>query len=252
MTNYDHLLYATDSYLRSHTATVVELDEPERRVGLTNTIIYPGGGGQPADRGTLHFNGSIAQVTRVAEADGVLWHWLDGPLPSMGLKVEQRLDWERRLLLMRTHSALHVICGVLYRAHGAQVTGANMEPGTGRLDFALPELTGEHARELEQEINDEIANSYEINVLFLPRHEADNDPALIRAKVNLIPASIDPLRVVDIVGLDRQADGGTHVANTGEIGQVAVKKIENKGAANKRVRIALADSLDGGARAPAA
>jgi misacylated tRNA(Ala) deacylase len=148
-----------------------------------------------------------------------------------------RLDWARRHLTMRTHTALHILCGVMWADHGVPVTGGNKEPGNGRLDFPLHGMSDEHGRRLEQRINEEIAAAHDIVVAFVGREVADADAALIRTAAHLIPREIDPLRVIDIVGLDKQADGGTHVVSTAEVGAVRVTGTESKGRDNKRVRL---------------
>lgn len=244
-------LFATDAYVHTFEAVVSDVDERERLVVLDRTAFYPGGGGQPADAGHLRWHDGVADVSRARRRSGRIWHSIvpDQPLPSPGTAVEGQLDWDRRHLLMRTHTALHILCGVIWQDFSVAVTGGNMEPGTGRLDFELPEMSAELGRRLEQRINDEIARARAIAVEFVDRSDADRDPALIRTKANLIPAAIDPLRVIDISGLDRQADGGTHVLSTAEVGAVAVTGTQSKGRANKRVRIAVRDQpADDGAR----
>jgi len=236
------LLYATDGYLHEFASEVVGVDESSHAVALTATAFFPTGGGQPHDTGTLHLPTAPAAVTSVAkDRDGVVWHTLaeDAPLPEVGIRVDGVLDWERRYLLMRTHTALHVLNGVIWLDHGARVTGAHMTPGEGRLDFELPAMSQEFGRAVEVRVNEQVERDLPVRVVYLARAEADHDPSLIRLKANLIPRSIDPLRVIDIVGLDRQADGGTHVASSGEIGPVRVTKVQSKGKANKRVRISL-------------
>ena len=231
-------LYSTDAYRRSFDAAVVEVDRDAGRVALSRTAFYPGGGGQPHDLGVLRWDGGAAAVTKVKRESGRIWHWLDAAeVPGVGVEVAAELDWERRYLLMRTHTALHVLCGVVWTEFAIPVTGGNMEPGSGRLDFPLESISAELGRRLEARINDEIAASREVLVSFLGRDAADADPALIRTAANLIPREIDPLRVIDIVGLDKQADGGTHVASTAEVGGVRVVGTESKGKGNKRVRI---------------
>lgn len=234
-------LYSTDAYLHEFEATVAEVDADSGRVALNRTAFYPGGGGQPYDTGTLVWDGGRAAVAKAKKEGGVVWHWLesDTGLPDPGAEAAGALDWGRRHLLMRTHTALHVLCGVIWTDFGVAVTGGNMEPGAGRLDFELDAMSTELGARVERRINEEIARAREILVDFVDRSEADADPALIRTKANLIPASINPLRVIDIVGLDKQADGGTHVASTREVGSVRVTKTESKGRANKRIRISL-------------
>jgi misacylated tRNA(Ala) deacylase len=238
-------LYATDAYLRTFEGAIVAVDRDGGRIALDRTAFYPGGGGQPHDLGTLRWGpgvGERAAVAKVKADGGLVWHWLEAEtdLPTEGTPVEGELDWDRRHALMRTHTALHVLCGVIWADFGVAVTGGNMEPGTGRLDFELDAMSTELGERVERRINAEIERAREIVVEFVDRAEADRDPALIRTKANLIPASITTLRVIDIVGLDKQADGGTHVASTAEVGRVRVTKTESKGKANKRIRIALA------------
>jgi misacylated tRNA(Ala) deacylase len=237
-------LFAFDAYVHTFEATVDQVDVDQRIVALDRTAFYPGGGGQPHDLGTLRWHDGGADVVRARRVEGRVWHAIgpDQPLPDPNATVEGRVDWGRRHLLMRTHTALHILCGVIWQDFAVAVTGGNMEPGTGRLDFALPEMSAELGRRLELRINEEIARARAIAVEFVDRADADTDPALIRTKANLIPAAIDPLRVIDIVGLDRQADGGTHVATTAEVGVVEVTGTQSKGRANKRVRIAVRDA----------
>ena len=240
-------LFATDAYLRSFDAAVVEVDREAGRVALAQTAFYPGGGGQPHDVGTLHVadgrtDAGLLAVTRVKREQGRIWHWLDTEeLPAPGTEVHGELDWARRHLLMRTHTALHVLCGVVWAEFAIPVTGGNMEPGNGRLDFPLESISVELGQRLEARINEELAAARQVVVEFLGRDAADADPALIRTAANLIPREIDPLRVIDIVGLDKQADGGTHVASTAEVGAVRVTGTESKGKGNKRVRIEVLD-----------
>jgi misacylated tRNA(Ala) deacylase len=237
-------LFATDAYAHSFEATVGQSDLQRRLIALDRTAFYPGGGGQPYDVGVLRWHDGAADVARTRRADGQIWHEIaDGQtLPAPGDQIEGVLDWERRHLLMRTHTALHILCGVIWQDFKVAVTGGNMDPGKGRLDFELPQMSTELGQRLERRINQEIAKARDIAVEFIDRAAADADPALIRTKANLIPASIDPLRVIDIRGLDRQADGGTHVASTIEVGVVQVTGTESKGRANKRVRIAIVDT----------
>jgi misacylated tRNA(Ala) deacylase len=234
-------LFAVDAYLREFEADVELVDRAAGRVALRRTAFYPGGGGQPHDLGTLSWGEGRAAVARVGRDAGRIWHWLDGEdLPDERVPVYGALDWDRRHLTMRTHTALHILCGVIWADHGVAVTGGNMEPGKGRLDFPLPSMSVEFGRQVEARINDEIAAAHEILVEFVGREVADEDHALIRTSANLIPREIDPLRVIDIVGLDKQADGGTHVLSTAEVGRVVVTGTESKGKGNKRVRLEVA------------
>jgi len=229
------LLYLTDAYLRSFTARVTEVRETG--VALDRTAFYPRGGGQPHDTGTL----GEAAVVGVAKEGDTVWHTLEGPSPSVGDEVEGTLDWDRRHALMRTHSALHVLCGVIWNEWGVPVTGGNMEPLVARMDFEFDPLPEGFGPKVEELVNAELDRGRPIDVSFLPRDEALADDALIRTKVNLIPESVREIRVIDIVGLDKQADGGTHVRSTDEVGRVRVVKTESKGKGNKRIRIEVTD-----------
>jgi misacylated tRNA(Ala) deacylase len=237
-------VYLRDASLRELSATVVAVGEGDDagQVVLDRTIAYPTGGGQPHDTGRLIWEGDRtgpleARVAEVRSRGDQVWHRLEGPVPPVGTSVRLELDWQRRHDLMRTHTAMHVLCGVIWNEWGVAVTGGNMEPLSARMDFEfdpLPEGFGERVEEL---VNAELAADRPIEVSFLPRAVALVDDALIRTKVNLIPESVQEIRVVDIVGLDKQADGGTHVASTAEVGRVRVLRTESKGKGNKRVRI---------------
>jgi len=237
----DNICYA-DAYLREVDAAVVDLDGDANAVLLDRTVFYPGGGGQPADTGELVGDSAGSWRVSGAKKRGEdVWHTVEGEPPTVGTRVTARIDWERRHRLMRTHSALHVLCGVVWRDHGASVTGGNMEPLSGRMDFEFETMSGDLVGEIEKRVNEEIAADREIRVNVLPRDEAFAIPDLIRTKINLLPEGISEVRTIEIVGLDLQADGGTHVANTREIGRVSVTGYESKGRINKRIRIAVAD-----------
>jgi misacylated tRNA(Ala) deacylase len=233
------LLYQTDSYLADFDASVAALNEMLGAVTLDRTAFYPGGGGQPHDYGWIETNGESFPVKAVKRQDGEIWHLLEGVLPPVGGVVSGRLDWDRRHKLMRTHTALHILCGVVWRDYGAQVTGGNMEPLKGRMDFEFETLRKELVQEIEDKVNAEVAAAHDVQVRILPREEAFQIPDLIRTKINLLPAGIEEVRTVEIVGLDLQADGGTHVANTREVGYVRVVDYKSKGRINKRIHIEL-------------
>jgi misacylated tRNA(Ala) deacylase len=235
-------LCAHDAYLPRCDATV--LDARPDGVVLDRTVFYARGGGQPGDTGVLRWAGHEVRVidTTKSRDDGAVLHALDpgAPAPEPGTSVTAEIDWERRHMMMRTHTALHALSGVIFSEYGARVTGGNMDDtGIARMDFELESMSQEIGREVEENLNARLAEDVPVVVSFLPRDEALADPDLIRTKVSLIPASVDPIRVVDIVGIDKQADGGTHVRSTAEIGRVRVVKTESKGKANKRMRIRL-------------
>ncbi|WP_448336155.1 alanyl-tRNA editing protein [Bellilinea sp.] len=236
------LLYATDSYLKDFTARVVEVDEENRAVLLDRTAFYPGGGGQPCDGGMLSDeNGGVWQVARVKKTPAGIWHTLAGEagLPQPGVTLHGALDWDRRYALMRTHTALHILCGVVFRDYGALVTGGEMEPLKGRMDFEFESLTADLVAVIEQAVNREVEAAHPVRVQILPREIAFQIPDLIRTKINLLPPEIQEVRTVEIVGLDLQADGGTHVANTREVGPIRVVDYKSKGRINKRLYIEL-------------
>jgi misacylated tRNA(Ala) deacylase len=238
----DTELFAVDAYRTEFDATVVEVDREGGRVRLDRTAFYPTGGGQPHDLGELVSSNGTLAVTAVRREAGAIWHTVVADdVPDVGTEVAGTIDWERRFALMRTHTALHILCGVIWADHGIPVSGGNMEPLKGRLDFPFPAMSADLGARVERRINDEIERAHEIVVDFLPRTVADSDPALIRTSANLIPAAIDPLRVIDIVGLDRQADGGTHLLSTAEVGGVRVTGTESKGKDNKRIRLEVVD-----------
>lgn len=231
-------LAVRDAYLRECTATVVTAT-PEGVV-LDRTVFHPRGGGQPGDTGLLEWADGKAAVGDTVRQEGAVVHVVaGGPVPPPGTPVRAVIDWDHRYLLMRTHTALHVLSALVWREYGAKVTGGNMEPGRARMDFELESMSVEFGREVEERLNATLTGGHPVQVLFLPRAEALADPDLIRTKVNLIPEQVDPIRVVDIAGVDRQADGGTHVADTAEVGRVQVVKTESKGKGNKRMRIEL-------------
>ncbi len=210
-------------------------------VVLDRTAFYTGGGGQPTDSGTLTSGGTEYRVTGIKRVDGKLMHQISGDLPAAGSAVTGRIDWDRRYLLMRTHTALHILCGVVWRDYGAKVTGGDMKPGEARMDFEFENISAEFAEEVEAKINAEVAADRNITINTLSREEAGQVPDLIRTKINLLPPNIQEIRTIDIHGLDLQADGGTHVANTREVGVIKVVGHESKGRINKRIRIALED-----------
>ena len=231
------LLFHRDSYLREFEATVTET--ADNGVVLDRTAFYIGGGGQPYDTGVLTVNGQEYRVTRVGRVDGKIVHQIDDALPAAGTSVNGRIDWDRRYLLMRTHTALHILCGVVWRDYGAKVTGGDMQPGAARMDFELESMSSGFAHEVEERVNAEVAAARDVLVDNMSREEADHHPDLIRTKINLLPSSIKEVRTIDITGLDLQADGGTHVANTREVGAIKVVGHESKGRINKRLRIEL-------------
>lgn len=232
---------ARDAYKPSTEATVAETRDAG--VVLDRTVFYARGGGQPGDTGVIRWHDGEARVVDTVKSAGEVLHVLDegATVPPVGTSVTAEIDWARRHSLMRTHTALHTLSGIVFTDYGAKVTGGNMEPGAARMDFELDAISQEFGREVEAKLNTALQQDHAVLVSFLPRAEALADPDLIRTKVSLIPETVDPIRVIDIQGLDKQADGGTHVRSTAEVGTVRVVKTESKGKANKRMRIELVD-----------
>lgn len=230
-------IYHSDAYIKEFEAVVQGVKE--NAVQLDRTAFYPGGGGQPNDRGSISVEGAEIPVTKVKMQQGEIWHYLEGDAPPVGSSVTGRIDWDRRYRLMRTHTAMHILCGVIWRDYGASVTGGNMEPLKGRMDFEFERMQRELVDEIERRINEEAAAARGISTRILPREEAFEIPDLIRTKINLLPDAIQEVRVVEIDDLDLQADGGTHVANTSEVGTIRIVDYKSKGKINKRLVVGL-------------
>lgn len=233
------LLYLTDAYVKEFDAVVTE--QVEGGVVLNRTAFYPGGGGQPHDVGVLTSPDQTWLVRKVQKLGGNVVHVLEGALPEVGTAVFGQLDWQRRYQLMRTHTAMHILCGVVWRDYGAQVTGGNMDPLKGRMDFEFETMRQELVAEIEAAVNKEVAAARDVQVKILPRAEAFQIPDLIRTKINLLPEGIAEVRTVELIGLDLQADGGTHVRNTREVGPVRIANYKSKGKINKRIYLELED-----------
>ena len=231
------LLYLKDHYLREFDAKVINVETG--LVTLDKTLFYPTGGGQPNDTGTMRWGAGESKVVDVSKKTGTVLHKADGLAPPQGAMVHGIIDWDRRYVFMRYHSALHVLCGLVYHMYGGLVTGGQIYPDRARMDFDLQDLSTDRVAEIEKACNKEIQASRPIVVRFLPREEAMKQPDLIRTKINLLPPEIAEVRVVEIEGLDVQADGGTHVANTKEIQGIKVVKTANKGRINRRMEIVL-------------
>lgn len=238
------LLYHADSYANKFTAGVVAVEG--RALAFDQTAFYPGGGGQMADRGVLLWHDRRLPLATVRKQGNIVWHEIAlddaaGTVPGVGARVSGELDWPFRYRMMRTHTALHLLCGIIFSDFGAQVTGGQMYPDRARMDFALDVLTPSFARDIEARVNQAVAEDHPIRVYSLPRAQALEIPDLIRTKINLLPPDITHIRIVEIVGVDLQADGGTHVHSTREVGAITIGKRENKGRNNKRMELLLAD-----------
>lgn len=237
------LLYQTDSYLQNFSSSITKINDELNGIILDKTAFYPGGGGQPADSGMILWNNKSIQIIRAKKiGDDIVHLFPPGePLPHIGDIVTGQIDWNRRYQLMRTHTALHILCGVVFHRYGALVTGGDMDPLKGRMDFEFETMHKELVTEIENAVNEEVQKNHPVNVKILPRQEAFTIPDLIRTKINLLPEGISMVRVVEIVGLDLQADGGTHVNHTGEVGQIRVVDYKSKGKINKRIYIELSE-----------
>lgn len=237
-------IYLTDAYTREFYAKVTEVNKDSGSIVLEKTAFYPGGGGQPADRGWIHFGGITSEVIKAAPDQDKILHFIHGDLPEIDQEIEADIDWDRRYKLMRTHTAMHILCGVVWRDYKAQVTGGNMEPLAGRMDFEFENMSGDLVREIEDKVNEEVVKASDIEINILPREEAFKIPDLIRTKINLLPENLKKIRIVEIKGLDLQADGGTHVKNTREVGIIHIPEYKSKGKINKRLKIALENTSE--------
>ena len=235
------LLYHSDSYLKKFSANVVEVKQEISAVILDQTAFYPGGGGQVFDVGKIEFNGTSSTIARAKNnANGVL-HIIkeDDSIPDVGCEVNGILDWERRYKVMRTHTAMHILCGTIFRDYSALVTGGDMEPLKGRMDFEFEHLTKDLVGVIEKAVNKEVALNHTVRTAIHSREDAFKIPDLIRTKINLLPEHIQEIRTVEIIGLDLQADGGTHVHQTSEVGTIHITDYKSKGKINKRLYLEL-------------
>ena len=233
------LLFLTDAYIQTFEAVVTA--QVDGGVVLDQTAFYPGGGGQPFDIGLLTSGEQSWPISKAKKVAGQVVHFIAGDLPAVGTAVTGQLDWERRYRLMRTHTAMHILCGVIWRDYGASVTGGNMDPLKGRMDFEFETMRQELVAEIETAVNKEVEAARNVRVRILPRAEAFQIPDLIRTKINLLPEGIKEVRTVELVGLDLQADGGTHVNNTREVGPMHIVNYKSKGKINKRIYVELED-----------
>lgn len=232
------LLYQTDAYLQEFDAEVISVNEEANGIILNRTAFYPGGGGQPNDTGTFIIDGQEINVPKVKRGN---LHIIEGNLPEVGTKIKGVINWDRRYKLMRTHTAMHILCGVVWRDYEASVTGGNMDVLSGRMDFEFERMQKELVTEIQEKINVEVSAGRDLAVQILPREEAFLIPDLIRTKINLLPEGIPEVRTVEIKGLDLQADGGTHVKNTSEVGSIKITKYQSKGSINKRIYVEIED-----------
>ena len=233
-------IYNSDAYIKELDSKIIEVNEDH--IVLDKTIFFPGGGGQPNDLGSIFVDKQELKIEKVSWKDGKIAHFINDNDLKVGDLIKSKIDWERRFKLMRTHTALHILCGVIWRDYQAAVTGGNMEPLKGRMDFEFPSLSAELTEEIEKKVNVEVQEDRKITVDFLPREEAFQIPDLIRTKVNLLPESLKIIRTINIHGLDLQADGGTHVSSTLKVGKIKITGHESKGKINKRIRIAILDN----------
>ena len=233
------LLYMTDSYLKEFEATITDISEDGLNVYLDRTAFFTGGGGQPYDIGKLIIDNELYNVVKIdRDSNRAFFHRIDRSCEAkIGSKVKGEIDWERRYKIMRYHTALHILCGLIWKEFGAMVTGGNMSTDKARMDFNLADFSKERVEYIEKRVAEEVAAAREVVIKILPRDEAFQIPDLIRTKINLLPPQIKEVRTVEIVGLDLQADGGTHLKNTQDVGKVRIIETINKGKENKRIVI---------------
>jgi misacylated tRNA(Ala) deacylase len=235
------LLFQKDSYLKEFECKIVGVDEEQNAVILDKTAFYIGGGGQPCDTGILEANQDSYIIKKVKKIGDNVYHYIDGKLPEVNENCIGKIDWEHRYKLMRTHTAMHILCGVVWRDYKAQVTGGDMDCLNARMDFEFENFDKELIDEIQEKINNEVEAKRNIKVNILKREEAFKIPDLIRTKINLLPKGINEIRTVEIEGLDLQADGGTHVRNTSEVGKIKIVKFKSKGKINKRIYVEIED-----------
>ncbi|MCD4801313.1 MAG: alanyl-tRNA editing protein [Anaerolineales bacterium] len=236
-------IYHSDSYQSKFIAEVTFRNEENHGVVLSQTAFFPGGGGQPGDKGTISYEIHKSPIKKIKNIDGQLIHFLTQsvPLPEVGISLTGEIDWVYRYQLMRTHTAMHILCGVVFRDYGVSVTGGNMTPLKGRMDFEFSSLDKDLVSRIEETVNIEVENSRPVTWRNVPREAAFKIPDLIRTKINLLPKHIDEIRIVEIEGLDLQADGGTHVKNTSEVGKINIADYKSKGRENKRIYLELSN-----------
>ena len=237
------LLYMTDSYLQTFEAKITKISEDKLNVYLEKTAFYPGGWGQPNDEGSMKIEKQVYKVIKVGrDQNRDVYHRLEKPIEnSPGIIASCEIDWDKRYKIMRTHTALHILCGLIWKEFGAVVTGGNMSLEKARMDFNLADFSQDRVDYIEKRVNEEVKKAHDVIIKILSREEAFQIPDLIRTKINLLPPQIKEVRTVEIVGLDLQADGGTHVKNTKEVGKVTIVETINKGKENKRIIIQLDD-----------
>ncbi len=231
------LIYHTDSYVKEFDCVIIGVDEEEHAVELNRTAFYPSGGGQPCDFGKLETSSTTYNVSKVKKKGDKIYHYIEGELPAIDEKCVGKIDWEHRYKLMKTHTAMHILSGVVWKEYNVQVTGGNMEPLKARMDFEFENFDKELIKEIEEKVNLEIENKRNIVINILDREEAFKIPDLIRTKINLLPEGITKIRTIEIEGVDLQADGGTHVKNTGEIEKIRIVDYKSKGKINKRLYV---------------
>lgn len=241
MNNLTEELYLLDSYLKEFNAKITKIENEGLHIYLDRSAFFPGGGGQPNDEGLLLFNNEEYRIDKVSrDKNREIFHRIDRPFKgSIGTEIKCQIDWERRYVIMRYHTALHILCGLIWKEFGASVTGGNMYLDKARMDFNLADFSKERVEYIEKRVAEEVKASRDVKIAILPREEAFQIPDLIRTKINLLPPNIKEVRTVEIVGLDLQADGGTHVKNTNEVGKVSIIETINKGKDNKRIVIKL-------------
>ena len=230
------LLYQTDSYVKEFDASVVKAEG--KSIFLDKTHFYPTSGGQPGDTGVMVAGGKEYKVVAAKKVGGEVVHEVDSEGINVGDKVHCRLDWEKRYKHMRGHTACHILSYVVNKATGALITGNQIADDKCRVDFDLENFDREQIKTFEQEANAIIAAAAPVSTRIMPREEAFKIPSVMKLK-NVLPPSVEMIRIVEMKGYDTQACGGTHVKNTSEIGGITVTSAENKGKNNRRIYFVL-------------
>jgi misacylated tRNA(Ala) deacylase len=222
-----------DSYVKEFEAAVASVKD-NKYVVLDKTAFYPTGGGQPSDTGMLMCNGEEYQVVYVGKFEGKISHEVFKQGLKAGDKVIGKLNWDRRYMLMRMHTAAHLLCSIFHNKSGALITGNQLEVDKSRIDFSVENYDPEKIREYVALANQLIQKDLPVSATFMPREEALQIAGMVKL-AGALPPDVKELRIVSIEGVDTQADGGTHVKSLKEIGTIEFLKAENKGKSNRRV-----------------
>ena len=226
-------LYLKDCYLKEFDA-VVESVKDNKYVVLDKTAFYPNSGGQPSDTGVLIHNDKEYPIAFVGKFNGVISHEVSVPGLSQGDSIKGIIDWDKRYNFMKCHTASHILSAIIHNENGAQISGNQIGKEKTRIDFSLEDFDRELIKSYEAKVNEVIDRKLPVEIDIMPRDEAFKIPSVVKLK-DAFPPDISEIRVITIPDIDKQACGGTHVANTDEIPHIEIVKVENKGKNNRRI-----------------